>query len=199
MTMPASTWPLPSEARLPITRTFVLVSRQLKAIVGLVPGVAFAVGAKICVSPSAAAATSATAFFKFCQVVHNLGEFEDGHGERGIGRGEHCIGFDELGQGGAFRRDHSSQAVEATLDVFQGCRGGAAGGRFTSAVGGERQSLGGGANLPTAAPPLQPWKTSKVASIAWLEWSRRKAPPWLSSSKPMQRSPRPMPRSSQPS
>ena len=93
------------------------------------------------VSPSAATAApaAAAAFFNLRQVVHNLGEFEDGRGEHGIGRGERCISFDELGQGGAFRCDHSSQAVEATLDVFQGCRGGAAGGRFAAAVGGERQ------------------------------------------------------------
>ena len=138
LTMPASTWPLPSEARLPRTRTFVLVFCQLKAIVWLVPCVALAVGAVLRVSPSAAAA--ATAFLKLRQVVHNLSDFENVHGERGIGCGERCIGFDELFQGGAFCRNHSSQAVEATLDVFQGCRGGAASGRFATAVGGERQS-----------------------------------------------------------
>ena len=77
MTMPASTWNLPSEARVPITRTFVLVSRQLKAIVGLVPGVTLAVGAVLRVSPSAAAAPDAatTSLFNFRQVVHKLGEF----------------------------------------------------------------------------------------------------------------------------
>ena len=80
MTMPASTWPLPSEARLPITRMFVFVSRQLKPIVGLVPGVALAVVAVLRVSPSAAAApaaaiAAAAALLNFLQVVHNLGEF----------------------------------------------------------------------------------------------------------------------------
>ena len=85
MTMPASTWPLPSEARLPITRTFSLVSRQLEAIVGFVPGVALAVAAVLRVSPSAsaapsvataaaAAAAATTALLNFRQVVYNLGE-----------------------------------------------------------------------------------------------------------------------------
>ena len=119
--MPESTWPLPSEVRLPITRTFVLIFCQLKAIVRLVPGVALAVGAVLRVSPSAAAATAAaTAFFNLRQVVHNLGEFLDGCSEFGIGRGERFIGFDEFSQGGAICRNHSGQAVEATLDVFQG-------------------------------------------------------------------------------
>ena len=115
------------------------------------PGVALAVGAVLCVPPSAtavpaaAAAAATTALFNFRQVVYNLGELQDGCGERGISLCERHIGLDELSQGGAFRRNHSSQAVEATLNVFQGCRGGVAGGRFTSAVGGERQSLSGGA------------------------------------------------------
>ena len=62
---------------------FVLVSRQLKSIVGLVPGVALAVGAVLCVSPFAvAAAAAATAFLNLRQVVHNLGGFEDGRGDR---------------------------------------------------------------------------------------------------------------------
>ena len=53
-----------------------LVSRELKAIVGFLPGVALAVGAVLRVSPSAAAAAAAaTALFNFRQVVHNLGEF----------------------------------------------------------------------------------------------------------------------------
>ena len=92
-----------------------------------------------------AAAAATTALLNFRQVVYNLGELQDGCGERGIGRCERRVGLDEISQGGAFRRDHSSQAVEATRDVFQGCRGGAAGRRFTSAVGGERQSLSDGA------------------------------------------------------